>query len=362
MKTKFNFLLFFIASAFVLSSCNSDDPMPNPVEPSVSYIMNYGSYSGDKSSVTAFDKEELTATNGYYSSVNGLDMISNVQHAISHNDKIYFMGNNADQVFWVDGETFEQTENGISDDIVKPRFAVAQGNYMYVSCWGGAIWDDENLSYIAKINLTDKQIEKKIKLPGGPEGMAIANNKLYAALNYKDSVAVIDLGDETISYIETPAVTSFFLKDNNNNLYVSLISTFNDYSNETGIGYINTNNDQLEATYQLEGVSTSYVNILAANDDFSKVYIMTSAYDADWNLSGAVSVFDVANLSFESNKLVENVLGLNGIGFYNDNVFAFVAESVTGNGKAVIYGEDGTQQAEFETGIAPFMMLTSNNE
>ena len=54
------------------------------------------------------------------------------------------MGNNTDEVFWVDDERFVQTENGISTDIVKPRFAAGFGNYLYVSCWGGDIWTLEN--------------------------------------------------------------------------------------------------------------------------------------------------------------------------------------------------------------------------
>jgi hypothetical protein len=359
MKNKFKYLLFIAIFVFTITACNNnDEEVPAPKEPSTGYIVNYGSYSGDKSTITAFNKESGEVVTDYYEYVNGVPMVSNVQHAFSMNGKVFFAGNNPDQLFWVDGETFEQNENGITENIIKPRFIAGQGNYMYVSCWGGDIWADENVSYIAKVNITDKLVEKKIALPGGPEGMAIANNKLYAALNYKDSVAVIDLSSEAISYIETPAVTSYFAKDNNNNLYVSLISTFSDFSENTGIGYINTSTDELEATYNLEGVSTSYVNILTPNNDFSKLYVMTTAYDADWNISGAVAEFDVAAKSFTSVNLIEGIAGLNGIAFYNDNIFCFVAETVTGNGEAQTYKPDGIMADEFGTGIAPFLLLT----
>lgn len=325
----------------------------------LAYIINYGSYSGDKATITAFDKYADDVENGYYKTVNGVDMVSNVQYAYHFNNNIYFMGNNTDGIFWVDDKTFKQTKNAISADIIKPRYAVGQGDYLYVSCWGGNIWTDETLSYIAKVNLTTSKVEKKIPLHGGPEGLAIANNKLFAALNYKDSVAVMDLDSEAISYIETPAVSSYFVKDNNENLYVSLISTYTDFSSETGLGYINTSTNKLESTIRLDGVSTSYVNILASNDDFSKIYVMTSAYDASWNLSGAVAVFDVASKKFDSKMLVEGVSGLNGITSYNNAVFCFVSESVSGNGKAVSYTPDGTKVKEYTTGIAPFMMVSA---
>lgn len=328
------------------------------VTASYSYVINYGSYSGDKSTITAYNNYTGEVENGYYKLVNGVDLTSNIQHACIYKGNIYMMGNNSDGITIVNSETFLQTSNTITTGIVKPRYSVGNGNYLYVSCWGGDIWADENLSYIAKVNLTSKTVEKTIALPGGPEGLAIAKGKLYAALNYKDSVAVIDLESEGISYIETPAVTSYFVTDNNDNLYVTLISTYSDYSDSEGIGYINTGSDELQNVYKLPGVSTSYVNILSPNSDFTKLYVMTSAYDANWNLSGAVSVFDVASESFSTNNLVEGISGLNGVAYHNNKVITFVSETSTGNGKMVLYGEEGAELNEYTTGISPFMLLT----
>lgn len=358
MKNKFSFLLLTMLGFIFFTSCdNNETPDEEELKPAMSYILNYGSYSGDKSTVTAYNNETEVLSNGYYKQVNGVDMVSNVQHATHFNDKIYFMGNNADQVSWVDAETFIQSENAITDGIIKPRFGVGNGNYLYVSCWGGNIWEDTSVSYIAKVNITTNEVEEIIELPGGPEGMAISNNKLYAALNYKDSVAVINLTNDAISYIETPAVTSYFVKDNQGNLYVSLLNTYSKPSENDGIAYINTNTDEVEASYQYTGVSSSYVNILAQSDDFSKLYVMTSAYDENWNLSGAVAVFDTETKAFETDLFVEGISGLNGVEFSNDKVLCFVSESVTGNGLAKRYNTDGTFETEWETGIAPFMML-----
>lgn len=358
MKNKIKFLMLFAFASSLFVSCNNDDEIPEPTEPTVSYIINYGDYTGAKSTVTAFSKETDVVTTDYYENVNGVAMVSNVQHAFSHNNKIYFLGNSSDQLFWVDGKTFKQTENALTQDIVKPRFGVGNGNYIYVSCWGGDIWADETTSYIAKINLTTKIVEKKITIPGGPEGLVIAKNKLFAALNYKDSVAVVDLTNDAISYIETPAVTSYFLKDKSENLYVSLVSTYSDFSDKTGIGYINTTSNKLETTYNLTGVSTAYVNIMAANNDFTKIYVVKEG--VNWGDPGAVASFDVASKSFDTDNFIEGIEGLNGIAFYNDNIFCFVAESVTGNGKAKTYSADGSFLKDYPTGIAPFMLLTVN--
>jgi len=360
MKTKI-LLMLALGITLFFQSCK-DDTTVTPTEKGENYIINYGSYSGDKGSVSAYDTEKDTVTNKFYEGVNGVAMTSNPQYARQVNDKIYFMGNNVDQIFWVDAKTFEQTSNGVtSTDLVKPRYCVEDGNMLYVSCWGGDIWTDESLSYITKFNLTTKKVEGKIALPGGPEGLAIVNGKLYAALNYKDSVAVINLSDESIGYIVTPAVSSYFVKDDNDNLYVSLISTYSDFSTKTGIGYINTSVDKLEKIYEKENVSSSYVNIMAFNKDKSKLYVMASAYDANWQLIGTVEEFDVAGGSFAASPVVSDILGLNGIAIdpESDNIICFVSESTTASGAMRTYSPAGKLIKEYKTGISPFILLST---
>lgn len=352
-----------LIAAVVMVSCTKDD------EPAVSgkagtYIINYGDYSGTKSEITLFDTELDTTVNNYFETVNDVNPVSNYQYAYNHNGYVFFMGNDVDKVTYVDAGTFEQLGNGISTDIVKPRYCVASGNTLYVSCWGGNIWNDINLSYIAKIDLTTMQVTEKIALPGGAEGLEIANGKLYAALNYIDSVAVINLSTDVISYIPTPAVTSYFVKDASDNLYVSLISTYSDFSMTDGLGYINTTTDALEGSYTLNGVSTGYVNVLAPNSDFSKIYTLASSWVEEskdiWVQKGSVAVFDVATKTFETEMLVDGITGINGVEVdpKTGNILVFMAESVTANGKMVAYKADGTKVKEYTTGVAPFMMLT----
>jgi len=355
MKNKFLLFMLISASIFAFVSCEEDtnDDQQENVDGGT-YIINYGSYSSSNSTISSLDTDSSIITNNYYNAKNGVDLVSKVQYAYEFNEKIYMMGNNVDGIFWVDHETFIQTENAVTDSIIKPRYCVGEGDFLYVSCWGGEVWKDSTLSYIAKFNIMTNTVEKKIMIESGPEGLAIANGKLYAALNYKDSVAVMDLSTEAISYIKTPSVSSYFEQDASDNLYVSLTS----YGSDGSLGYINTTTDELEATYALPGISTSYNDIMEPNTDFSKLYLVTSAYDANWNLTGAIATFDVTTKSFETDMFLEGISGINGIAFTDDKLYYFVSETVTGNGSAISYLEDGTKVKEYETGIAPFMMLT----
>ena len=318
----------------------------------IAYVFNYGSYGNGGASITRFNLETEEATNRFYQKQNSdlsLELISNIQYGYQHNGNYYLMANSNDEVIVVNDQ-FEQTVDGISDQIIKPRFCIANGDYLYISCWGGDLWTDESVSYIAKFNLTTNTVDQTISLPGGPEGLAIANGKLYAALNYRKSVAVIGLDDDAVSYIETPAVTSYFLKDASDNLYVSLINTYSDPSENPGIGYINTSNSTLEETYFLNGMSSNYASVLSANSDFSKIYVLVSEYGSP----SSVHVFDVASGIF--NDFVDNIDG--GIGVTvnpeNNNIYVFGGASVTDAGSVAVYNAEGTELNSFSCGVSPY--------
>src|SRR5690606_27345615 len=119
--------------------------------------------------------------------------------------------------------------------------------------------------YIAVYSIENRKVEEKITVPGGPEGLAIVGNKLYASLGFSPKIAVIDLDSHDVDYIDIPSVSSYLQQDKDGNLYATLISTWTDPSESTGLAYINTTEDKLEATYSLDGISTSYGNILSAN-------------------------------------------------------------------------------------------------
>lgn len=361
---KYFTILFFALAA--LSSCKKEDT-PDPYRSELvkgCYIVNYGNYEEGGASISKYDYDNNELTNLYYQNQNGgNELLSNIQHAYSYNNQIFMMGNVPDQIITVD-PLFVQTKNGATDQIEKPRACVGYGDYLYISCWSkNADWDVMADSYIAKYNVKTATVEDTINLPGGPEGLEISNGTLYAALNFRDSVAVIDLNNKAVSYIVTPAVCSYFLKDNSGNLYVSLLSTYTKPSSDAGLGYINTMSNELEDVYPLSGISTEYASILAANTDFSKIYVTAASYvqdnEGNWNLSGAISEFDVASKTFATQPLISNISGAKGVSVNpsNDNIYVFSGESVTGAGLLKIYNSAGELQEQKTVGASPTMAV-----
>ena len=357
MKNTLNYLLILFIGGLFFTACDSDNDGLDPIlEDNVTglYFINYGGGSVGVGSITKYDYNKDTVVNNYYEAKNGFELTSKLQYGCEYNNNVYLVGNDIDQIIVLD-TGFVQHIDGISEDIHAPRYCVGNGDYLYISCWQDG--SEYNIgmpnSYIAKFNINSNTVEETIPVPGGTEGLAIANGNLYAALNYKDSIAVIGLENNDVSYIATPAVSSYFIKDNSDNLYVSLVSTSSDLSTSTGLGYINTAANTLDTIYELEGLSPNYNQIMDANDDMSVIYVL--AYS--WGQPSTIYTFDTATKEFT--PFVEKVMGIKGLDFHakTNCLYAFASESYSEPGTIDIYRPDGTYVSQFDCGVSPYWML-----
>lgn len=356
-----------LVAALGFSACSDDDNDDQPQqevneEISGAYFLNYGSYGNGGASITRYNFRKDALTNKYFEAQNpGMTINSNIQYGAAYKDTIYLMGNSADELISLDLH-FKPTGNAVREGIEKPRFFVGQGDYLYISCWGAnPDWSEMPDSYIAVYNTKTRKVENKIALPGGPEGLALAKGKLYAALNYRPQVAVIDLNSEAIAYIDLPAVSSYFVSAPNENLYLALVSTYGDPSDAAGLAYINTTTDELEDNFALDGVSTSYASILSANNDASTLYLTAAAWeeegDGNWVQKGAIYSFDTESGVFE--EFVTGLTGAQGaaVNPINNDVYILLSASATEAGSVSIYNAEGVHQKDLSVGISPYWTL-----
>ncbi len=360
MRNRLSISALLLMAVVFFSSCTKDNAKGalTEITPSSGIIVNFGQYNGAKSTLSFYDGITQSVINNYFKSVNDFNLLSNIQYAYKADSTIYFMNNNVDEVLYVSAKDLKQVKNAISGaDIVKPRNCVAYNNILYVSCWDGEPWTDATLGKIVKIDMKTNTIIGSITMPGGPEGLEVSNGKLYAALNYDTKIAVIDLITESVSYIYTPAKSSYLKKDNMGNIYVSLISYT---ATETGIGYINTVTDEI-TVYEIDGVSTSYVSVLEFSKDYSKLYVLQSAWNTEiGGYSGSVAVFNTATKALEPQNLVSDLNGINGVDVdeVGGKIMVFISNGGSTNGIVKIYNDNGTYIKDVETGINPFMYLS----
>ncbi len=350
-------LLAAILPLFILSSCKKDDDNNGSSNAStVAYIVNYGSYSGSKGDISIYDINAKTISQDAYKTANALAFNSNIQSMSIYNDLAYLMSNNGDKIDILDAKTLKQTINPISTNIVKPRFFAATGNTAYVSCWGDVTdWSVLAESYIAKIDLTSKSVTK-IALPGGPEGLLIYNNKLYAALTAINKVAVVDLTSNAISYIEVQAVPQHFVLDNNNTIWVSLVSKYSTPfpSEKLGLAQINPANNTVTSNVKFTDMGADgYIHI---SGDKKSIYAMGS--EAWPGTASTIFKLDIASKTMASAALItgENFYGFN-VNPDTDQIYVLISPDATKNGTLKIYDKSGGKLDEEETGISPAQVV-----
>ena len=100
-------------------------------------------------------------------------------------------------------------------------------------------------------------------------------------------------------------------------------------------------------------------NTRQVSSDQSKIYVVSAAYDANWNLSGAVNIFDVAAKTFFSESLISNISGPKGLAVNpkDGNIYLFTGETITGAGLMKIYKPSGEIVKQEAVGASPTMAI-----
>lgn len=362
MKKIRNFMFFVAVTATVFVSCTKDDEDDLSKEYSkVAYIVNYGNYSGSKSEISIYDTDSSSITHDAYKAANSVDFTSNIESMSIHEDIAYFMSNNGDKIDIVDAKTLVASVNPISTDITKPRYFAAEGNTAYISCWGDVNdWSVMANSYIAKIDLSTKAVTK-IALPGGPEGVIITGDKLYAALITTKKIAVIDLLSNDISYINTLAIPYHFVIDEDGYLWASMVSTYTVPVglDSVGLTQIDPATNRVLANVNFSSIgSNGFIHI---SSDKKTVYVFGK--EAWPGTASTIYSVDVTSHTLSNSALISGEK-FNGFGVNpeNDNIYVLISPGATEKGSLKIYNSEGSLLDEEETGVCPKHVVFYNIE
>lgn len=358
MKSIKKYLFLGVLALIGFSSCEDDPitPNPDPDTKQIAYILNYGAYGAANGEISLYDTKNNTIAHNIYNSANNVELASNIQSFEIYNDKVYMMSNEGDKIDIVNAKDFRATSNPISNDIIKPRYSAATESTLYVSCWGNIVdWNIKANSYIAKIDFTTNSLTK-IELPGGPEGLIIVDNKLYATISTNNKIAIMDLKTEEIKFINVPAVPVHFVQDANNNIWISLVNTWTqDYSMDSlGLAVINPSNNKTIGHINYPGIGSN--GIIDISNDGKTVYVVGSE---PWPETGStIYTVDVDTKTQSDNPLIEGE-GFTGLDVNpkNDDIYVSISPSATENGTLKIYDKEGGLKEETTTGIYPQQVI-----
>jgi len=352
-------LLSIVATMF--TSCKEDEIGPadnkqiEQVTDSLVYIVNYGSYGEANGEISVVDELNFTVNNQQVYAANGKGIGASIQSAIKIGDNIYLAANSGDGVVVLDSAL--KIQKTIKENITKPRYFVADDQYLYLSCLGDIdSWSNVSNSYIAIIDHTSNEFVSKIPLPNGAQGITIANGKLYVALQSRAKLAVIDLADHSkISYIKTMAVCQQVVLDTDENLWVSQVSTPSHFVGADSVGLleIDTKADTVLSFSEYSGLGSDGYIVL--NKTKTKIFAMGAE---PWpSTKSELKVFDLVNKSFVDEPLLEGE-SFYGIGCSSNSGYIYVGISPGDvDGSVKILDEEGTELSELQVGVSPLSVF-----
>ncbi len=344
MKMKKNIFLLglFICSIFTgFTSCNDDDdPDPLPQEKGV-FVLNEGSRGKNDSGISFYN----TTTGDVYFDIQEGKMGDTGQDMLLYNSRLFVAVSGSDYVLAIDPETKATLKRILLGSGKSPRYLAAGAGKVYVSTYDG---------YIVRIDADNLSVEKSVEIGPNPEGIAISNNILYAAItnaadysNVDNKVAMVDLSSftkkaETITVNRNP----YYLQaDASGNIYVSSMDVWSsDYSTILSPGIL----QRIEPANDYKVSTIVNANVLKFAINGNSCYYFT-AYPQE------VGVYHIDTRSstgfITDGSKIGNVYGIDVDPLTQE---VYISDTDYSNpGTVYVFSKDGKKQRSIDVGVNP---------
>lgn len=347
-----NAFAFCMAVALPLfTSCSSDDNEPEK-EPYVPteyyYVLNSGKGGNNNASLTLYDVEKGTATQGFFNTQNGRKLGDTGQDIIVYGSKIYIAMYGESRIEITD---MEAKSIKYIDTEGQPRTFLTHNGKVYVTYYNG---------YVARIDTTSLAVESKVQVGRNPEKMAVANGKIYVTnsggmdynteVGYDKTVSVIDIA----SFTETKKIEIVLnpceIVSYNNSVYVVSTGNYGDIPNT--LQKIDAATDAVSVVEGFDGT------FLAASDNV--LYTIHSQYDASWNQVITYYSYDMSANKVLSDNFVGNTEIIKPYQICTDaasgNLF-ITSSDYTNDGDVYVFDKSINFVTKFETGLNPMKVV-----
>ena len=207
MKTR---LLLICMAVSALFSCKKDEPPPIPPPPVEQetagfYVCCEGLMNGNNGSLFYYDMENGQSYKNYFETQNQRGLGDTPNDLKIYGSKMYCVVNLSNTIEVMDASTaISLRQIRLTDDAGngrQPRYITFHENKGYVCSFDGTV---------VRIDTASLAVEAIVKCGRNPDGVCVANNKLYVSNsggldypNYDNTVSVIDIE----SFTETKRIT-----------------------------------------------------------------------------------------------------------------------------------------------------------
>ncbi|PZP44668.1 MAG: hypothetical protein DI598_14210 [Pseudopedobacter saltans] len=274
-------IVLFILIAGIICSCRKDQTVESPqVQENLKeldnnyarlYVLNEGNMNENRSTLDYYDYSHWSYNSNIYQTINPTvpNYLGDVGNDLQiYGSKMFAVVNMSNKIEVMDAITAKRLGQV---NLINCRYITFDKGYAYVSSYhrtitGSTSGDtDPAKGIVVKIDTSTLQIVDSVLVGRQPDGVAVANGKLYVAnsggyspKNYERTVSVIDLSTfKLIKNIDVAINLNLIQKDSENNLFVS---SRGDYINTPSkLFKINTQNDNVIDSINIQ-VNSFYIS------------------------------------------------------------------------------------------------------
>ena len=348
-EIKFYQAVFVLIFPFVLFSCETIQP-EDPPEDSVFniWVLNEGLMNGNNGSITAYNTITSEKIDDIYSHVNKQQLGDVANDILLYGSKVYVAVNISSQICVIDsksGVLIKQLPIMTGGIGSQPRQIASHNGKIYVCCFDGSV---------VKIDTTSLMIEDTKQAGRNPDGICVANNKLYVSNsggldypNYDNTVSVFDLNSfSEIKKIRVRMNPTQIKADKKGNVYVVSNGNYGDVL--PCLQRINSATDDVEKVFN---------EIEISGFDIYNNYLYFYVYDyfSGKTLYQILDLLqdEITNENFISDSdSPQTPYGIS-VNPHTGDIYLFDALDYTSKGDVYCFGQNGKKRFKFEAGIIP---------
>ena len=304
-RTKF-LNVWALAAALMLPmvSCSDDnedqtkEPDVNPADNMTLLVLNRGNYQANNASLNLIDLATGDNTD-IYQTANKSGLGDAAQDLLQKGNNYYVTVTNSNRIVKLDQTGKLLAEASPTDSVggpVNPRSMVLNGGKLYVTYFYNHA--------VGVLDAETMQEEKRIPVGRYPEGITMANNKLYVANsggndypNYGNTISVIDLSTETVTdTIEVVINPTVVKADSEGDVYVV---SMGNYSNDESTLIPNIL-QRIDAETQEVDTLGNGTLITIVNDKLYNIYAQFGSTSADMRFE----IYNVLTEQKESDSFI----------------------------------------------------------
>lgn len=348
VETKWYQAVFVLMFSLVLFSCETYKPPKEEGSVFNIWVLNEGLWNGNNGSITAYNTFTNEKMADIYTSANGGRQLGDLPNdMLLYGSKVYVAGSTSSQIYVIDSETgvlIKQLPVMLNGTGSQPRQIACHNGKVYVCCFDGSV---------VRIDTVSLLIEATAKAGRNPDGICVANNKLYVSNsggldypNYDTTVSVFDLNSLTeIKKITVRMNPTLMKTDKKGNVYVVSNGNYGDVS--SCLQRINSSTDKVEKVFEME------VSRFDIYNDY--LYFYTQDYLSGTTSYRILNLLDdnIINGSFISDSDIPKVPNGINVNPNTGDVYIFDALDYTSTGDVYCFDNNGKKKFKFEAGIIP---------